>query len=358
MPSRRSFLGGLAAVASLPGATWADAGAPTHVSAAKDQNGSYALYGLRDDGAVAFRVALPARGHAAAVHPTAPEAVAIARRPGTYALVLDCARGHVLQRLVAPAGRHFYGHGAFSADGTRLFLTENDFESGAGRIGVWDRRDDYRRVGDFSSGGIGPHELLRLPGTGHLAVANGGIRTHPATGRAKLNLDTMRPNLTVLTEDGAPVSTADVPATLHQNSLRHLAARPDGLIACAFQWQGDLYDSPSLLAFCRPGGALAFVEYPYDTARALAGYSGSVAFSSDGAHVAITSPKGGALLVFGIETGERRVYRKADVCGVASAASGLVSTDGEGRIHHVASDARQIARHEVAFDNHLVRIAP
>ena len=52
------------------------------------------------------------------------------------------------------------------------------------------------------SGGIGPHEILRLPGARLLAIANGGIHTRPDTGREKLNLDTMRPNLTLMDEDG------------------------------------------------------------------------------------------------------------------------------------------------------------
>ena len=81
---------------------------------------------------------------------------------------------------------------------------------GAGLIGVWARADAYHRLDEFSSGGIGPHEILRLP-SGNLAVANGGIRTHPETGRKKLNLDTMRPNLTVLSPTGGVVDVAAVP---------------------------------------------------------------------------------------------------------------------------------------------------
>jgi hypothetical protein len=64
-----------------------------------------------------FQIPLPGRGHAAAIHPQKPQAVAFARRPGTFAVVTNCVTGQPSARLSAPAGRHFYGHGAFSRDG-------------------------------------------------------------------------------------------------------------------------------------------------------------------------------------------------------------------------------------------------
>ena len=108
--------------------------------------------------------------------------MAFARRPGTFALVLDCAAGVVLRRLEAPGGRHFYGHGAFLEGGAILATTENAFETGEGRIGLWDAATGYARLGEIPSGGIGPHEAVRLPGIDTLGVANAGIRTHPASG--------------------------------------------------------------------------------------------------------------------------------------------------------------------------------
>ena len=56
--------------------------------------------------------------------------MAFARRPGTFALVIDCAEGREVARLHTPEGRHFYGHGAFTPDGGLLFTTENAIEDG------------------------------------------------------------------------------------------------------------------------------------------------------------------------------------------------------------------------------------
>ncbi|MEL6642736.1 MAG: DUF1513 domain-containing protein [Pseudomonadota bacterium] len=356
MPTRRRILAGMAAATALPRASWADVGAPTHLTAAKDPDGTFALYGLRGDARFAFRIPLPARGHAAVAHPTRAEAVAFARRPGTFALVLDCATGRVSHRLSAPKGRHFYGHGAFSENGDLLFTTENEIETGQGRIGVWSRPAGYARVGEFASGGIGPHEILRVPGTNRLAIANGGIRTHPDRGREKLNLATMRPNLTIVGEDGEVRDVAEVPQAMHQNSLRHIAARADGLIACAFQWQGDVFAAPSPLALYQPGGSLTFIGEDQHLGRAFAGYAGSVAFSAPGDSLAITSPRAGLVALIDVAQHSLRQYRQADICGVSADHDGILATDGMGGVHRVTAEPRRLAQHALAFDNHLIRI--
>lgn len=202
---RRFLLSAATAPALSPSLAWSDAGAPRLIAAGRDARG-YRLIGLRPNNTLAFDIPLPERGHAAATHPSRPEAIAFARRPGTFALVIDCASGVLHTRLDAPEGRHFYGHGTFSADGALLYTTENAFETGLGWIGVWDASTGYRRLGDFSSGGIGPHDVALMPDGETLVVANGGIRTHPATGRQKLNLSTMAPALTYLrASDGSLV---------------------------------------------------------------------------------------------------------------------------------------------------------
>ncbi|MEM9708095.1 MAG: DUF1513 domain-containing protein [Pseudomonadota bacterium] len=359
MTSRRAFLGGLAAATALPAPSWADAGHPSHITAARDADGAYALYGLRETGDLAFRVALPSRGHAAAAHPTAPEAVAFARRPGTFALVLDCTDGAVCHRLDAAEGRHFYGHGAFSEDGTRLFTTENEIETGEGLVGIWDRTENYRRVGEFRIGGIGPHEMLRIPGRSTLAVAIGGIRTHPERGRDKLNLDTMRPGLALFTEEGALLDRVEVPAEIHRNSLRHIAAREDGLVACACQWQGDAFDAPPLLALYRES-KLDFVEIPGPAHRRMKGYAGSVALHDGGRRVAITSPRGGVVVSVDVDGGYRSAAARPDISGVAAGRGGALTTDGMGAVHRLSGQdetgLEKLAQHRLAFDNHLIRL--
>lgn len=357
MTTRRGFLSGLLAAGLVPRPSWADAGAPRYLAAARGADGASYLHGLSDMGEALFRLPLPARGHAAAAHPMRPEAVAFARRPGRFALVIDCRSGAVMARLSAPAGRHFYGHGAFSRDGARLFTAENDYDAARGRIGVWDAAHGYARIGEFASGGVGPHDILRLPGTDVFAVANGGIETHPDMGRVKLNLPTMRPNLSYLSAEGAMLDQVELDPALRLNSIRHLAARPDGLIAFAMQWQGDVAAAPPVLALHRRGQAPAVLSAPGDGVRAMRGYAGSVAFAGGGDAVAITSPKGGAVQIFSAAGAFAAQIDEPDICGLSACAGGLIATTGTGKALRILDGAPgRAVMHDAAWDNHLVGV--
>lgn len=357
MPTRRGFLGTLAAATLIPRPSWADAGSPAFLAAARLPDGSFALCGLDAAGAEIFAIPLPDRGHAAAAHPDRPEAVAFARRPGTFALVVDCASGAVTARLEAPTGRHFYGHGAFSPDGDVLFTTENDYEAGSGRIGVWDRRRGYARIGEFASGGTGPHDM-KLREDGLLVIANGGIETHPDTGRTKLNLATMRPNLAYLSLDGTPVETVELAPEFRLNSIRHLALGPDGLVAFAMQWQGETAESPTLIGTHRLGGTPRLGTETLPDRLRTRGYAGSIAVSRDGARTAFTAPRGDACFVYETATltPTSRIER-TDVCGIAPLGEGLMLTDGTGGVSSLDGAFSPLRRHPARqWDNHLVAL--
>lgn len=357
MPSRRGFLATLLAAGGLPALSWADAGSPAYVAAARDPDGSFALFGLTAAGVETFRVPLPDRGHAAAAHPTLPEAVAFARRPGTYMLVLDCVSGRVINHLQAPDGHHFYGHGAFVAGGDILCTTENHVETGQGHIGLWSRPDGYRRIGGFPSQGIGPHELKRIPDTDLLAIANGGIRTDPGQGREKLNIPTMQPNLAYADADRGVFDRVELAPELHKNSIRHLDITADGLVAFAMQWQGDLAEAPPLLGLHRRGQPVRLLSADFAEQMMMQGYAGSVAFCGDGSQVAITSPVGGRVHRFAVSGAFLGVMRRADICGVATAADGFFTTDGQGGIQHISGDnitPLHVAKR--AWDNHVVAL--
>jgi len=353
---RRRFLGGLFAAGLMPSPTWADARSPAFLSAARKTDGSFVLCGIGADLNIRFEVPLPARGHAAAAHPTRPDAVAFARRPGTFAVVIDCATGARKAMLNAPMGRHFYGHGAFSLDGRLLFTTENDYEAGRGRIGVWDAQSGYQRIDEWDSGGIGPHDIKRLPDSDTLVVANGGIDTHPDTGRTKLNIATMAPNLSYI-DNGIVVEVATLPSEMHKNSIRHLAVGSEGQVAFGMQWQGDIPVGP-LVGTHNRGEQIALMEGPADQVRQMEGYVGSITWSGMGETVAVTSPRGGLLQLYQTET-SRLVTANviADVCGVATINDGFIVTSGSGAIVLVGADSSTGSVHtDLAWDNHLIRV--
>ena len=345
---RRTFLASFAATLA-PRLTWADVGAPAFLAAGK-RGEDYFLHGLSVTGASLFQLPLPGRGHAAAAHPTRAEAVAFARRPGTFALVLDCATGEIRHRLTPPEGMQFNGHGAYSPDGSLLMTSEVVADTSEGRIGLWDTAR-YTRLTDWPSHGIGPHEVKRLA-DGRLVVANGGIQTDPVD-RTKLNIPDMRPNLTLLAEDGALIDQIDLP-DLHQNSIRHLALQGDS-IAFAMQWEGDPAEPVPQLGLWTPGQPPVLCPPREAEAFTMQGYAGSVTATTD--RILITSPKGGALMLFDAGGSPVATHLRADLCGAATASGAFTVTDGQGAIWSVDDEGlTPLGTDETQWDNHLVAL--
>ncbi len=352
---RRSFLLGVSAgIAAHASPVWADFGETLYLSAANQPDKSTWLAGLSLSGAVRFALPIPGRGHAAAVHPERAVAVAFARRPGDFALILDCASGQELARLTSPEGAHFYGHGAFTADGSYLLTTENAYDIPDGRIGVWDAANGYVRVGDFASGGIGPHEIIRL-GNGDLAVANGGIQTHPDFARAKLNIPTMQTNLSFVSATGTLLETQPLVGDMVKNSVRHIDVDAAGRIVAALQWQGAPTQTVPLVARFTRGGVPELLSHPAQ-AR-LKNYAGSIAVSPDGREIAVTGPKGNHV-IFLDSAGQPLDGAELPVAsGVAQTRRGLVITCKGGLALRQDGGVTTVPVTGGWFwDNHLVRV--
>ncbi len=356
MTTRRGFLASLLAAGAVPSLSWASVGSPSFLAAAKEADGHFALYGLNGSGQATFRVPLPGRGHAGAGHPRRAEAVAFARRPGTFALVIDCASGAILHHLSPPQGHHMNGHGVYAENGALLLTSEQKTDSSEGAVGLWDVTAGYTRIGAFPTGGIGPHDMRLMPDGTTLVVANGGIATDPSD-RRKLNIATMRPNLSYLALDGRVQDRVELNESLRQNSIRHLAVRTDGLVGFAMQWQGDTGAAMPLLGLHRLGAAPVLAKAPLADELVMQGYAGSIAFSGDGSELAITSPRGGRMHRFTDDGSFIDALSRPDVCGLAPLGRGYLASDGLGGLIAVESGgAVALGRLDCAWDNHIVML--
>ena len=320
-------------------------------------SGEFGVALLAEDGEVIARIPLPVRGHDVAGHPATGHAVVFARRPGTLALAFDPARRRPHREIIAPPGRHFYGHGVFSGNGRLLHASENDFENAAGVIGVYDAEDGYRRIGEFPSGGTGPHDMLLLDDGYTLAVANGGIETHPEFGRTKLNISSMRPNLCFIDcRDGTPIETRTLPDALHQLSIRHLADDGNGSVYFACQYEGAPHQKPQLFGKVQRGGNMKLFEIDTTFLARLKNYVGSIAADPESGTFSVTSPRGNCMLV--LDAGSGKVVAEnslANVCGVAGHGRAFVATTGQGLLF---GTRRGIIRTgELQWDNHLARLS-
>jgi hypothetical protein len=320
MQRRQVLLAGSALVAgmSLRAGRARGAEGALFVSCRVDAAAEHHVTGIDETGRVRFDLPLPERGHGAAFRPGADEGVVFARRPGTFAVAFDPVAGIALRRIDAAAGRHFYGHGALSPDGRYLFTSENDYDAGIDVLGVRDANDGYRQVGELASFGVGPHELVLMPDGATLAVANGGIRTHPDRDRAKLNLDTMTPSLAYLDlADGKLRGDYRLAPERHRLSIRHLAVLGSGGVAIAMQYEGGKRDRMPLVGV-HDGERIRLLEAPAGVQAQMRQYCGSVAVDRGGGLIAVSAPRGN-LVAFWDAAKDAYLTSTmlADGCGVA-----------------------------------------
>jgi hypothetical protein len=312
---------------------------------------SYGVALLAEDGTVISRIPLPDRGHDATHDPNSTHTVAFARRPGTFALVFDRVTGKPVKLIESAEDRHFFGHGVFSPDGKLLYVAENDFDNYAGMIGLYDVRAGYVKTGEFPAHGMDTHDIQLMEGGRYLAIANGGIKQHPDTGRAKLNIDHMEPSLVIVDlADGRLVEKHAMPDDIRQLSTRHMDIDAHGRVWFGCQFEGARNRHPQLLGRFRRGEDVRFLEMPEPLLAGFDNYVGSVAVNRDAGLVAISSPKGGQWAAFDVETGKLAYEEKIPgVCGLAVEQPGFLRSTENGEFG--------AARSELAWDNHIARLA-
>lgn len=322
----------------------------------QDRAGAYGVAVLSEAGKVLFTTELPDRGHDVTYDPGTQRSVVFARRPGTFAVVFDHAGKTAPVTITSVSGRHFFGHGVFSPDGKLLYATENDYENAAGMIGVYDATDGFRRIGEFATHGMDPHEVLLLSDGRTLAVANGGIETHPDYGRAELNIATMKPSLVFVDRISGDLIEEHVLApSLHKLSLHHLAEDASGAVWFGGQHKGPATERPPLVGKARPGSEIELLSMQDGVLSSLRNYIGSVAANLDTGTVAVSSPEGNSVVVIDARSGAVVSTRSlVEVCGLAPERQGFIASTGRGELISYTGDEMRFD--DYVWDNHMLRI--
>ena len=317
------------------GPAWAREQTLRYVSCRTAMSGSASAAFLDADGRELFSTILPSRGHDIALRHTKPEACIFARRPGNWAIVVDTRTGDIRHTLICEPGRFFYGHGVYSPDGRLMFATESVAGQAEGRIGIYDATRGYRRTGEVSSYGIGPHDIA-LSGDGRtLTIANGGIVTDPATGRDNIDPEGMKPSLAFVDiERGEPEAVLALPQDLKKLSIRHLAMSRSGQVAFGCQYEGGLDGMPPLLGIADRDGKIRMLSMPELDLAGMENYIGSVSLDEGEETIAATSPKGGRTAFWNARTGafigSRRTSGACGIAPTARTAEFLVSSGSGG----------------------------
>ncbi len=328
---------------------------PAYVTTAKTKEGRFEVFLLDQQGKIRTSIPLPARGHGACLNPKRQQAVLFARRPDRFALVLDIQGIKQPFLFSPPDDRHFFGHGTFSKNGKLLFATENDFAGERGVIGIYDTENAFKRLGELSSGGIGPHEILLSQDGQTLIVANGGIITHPDYPRQKLNLPDMTPNIAVISlRSGNVERQISLPSDLHQVSLRHMALDMTGNLWVGGQYEGAITDSvPLLFSLQKNVNKLNTLPVAPEAASLFRQYIGSVATNRSGNLIAFSAPRGDCVLIWNRLTNKmEKLIHEKDACGIAADGEGFLISSGLG----VLKSGTGSRHSNIRWDNHILAL--
>ena len=373
---------------------------PKNISSMNDDGNpgnDFGVVGIDADREVVWQTTMPERVHDIVVQPVSDaqntaindnqnrDVVVMGRRPSEKFWVLDTATGQVKFAIKASNHRHFYGHACYSLDGKLLYVTENDTINLDGKIGIYDAHDAYKKVAEFDSHGIGPHELIMHPDSETLVIANGGIKTEQAS-REELNLDSMRPSLVYLNRHDGSLLEQIIPEH-NQMSVRHLAMHDDGTVMIGIQFQGDKHiNVPLVLTHKRGNSDFEPLVMPNNQWQRFHQYIASVAVDSERNLLCVTTPIGGCAAIYDLSTRELIDDVSLPDCAGASVLfhqrtrnakdnnghSGFIVSDGQGQLTTLevndTSATRSINQdkiektqriiknskvHKMSFDNHL-----
>lgn len=382
MNSRRKFLVGLGAVGTVGGiaalgltgtisSTFSGITASLFnrdqqsliVSCGSDSKGHYFAIAVDMQGRIISKISLPARGHdVIAINSKPGHALVFARRPGEYILEVDFTRGEVINKIMTDPSQRFYGHGVLINNDQILVTTENDYENSKGLIVLRDRISQ-KVIEQYDSGGIGPHQLKVMPNSNQqqIVIANGGILTHPAQSRKKLNLDTMRPNLAYMSLASGQIDDSFELENKHL-SIRHLDVSAQGKVIAGLQYQGASTDDVPLAISHQGETRLNLLKADTATWRSMKHYTASVCVNSDNNTAAITCPKGNVLTFWDLNTDEFiGSHKLKDGAGITYLKDSLIASTGRGKLISQKNprEAYQVTHNfkGLRWDNHMTTIS-
>ncbi len=223
-------------------------------------------------------------------------------------------------------------------------------------------RANIKKIGEHSSYGTGPHEIMLLADGKTIAVGNGGLDTVPDAGRVNLNIETMQPSLAFVDAGtGELIAKHAMTGDLKSLSIRHVTQDAKGVVWFGGQWEGSPSETPQIVGSAGPDRALKLVDAAgrrQQICRATSGRwrSAPTAASSQRARrrqgTSSTSIRRQANVV-----GKSNLK---DVCGIAPEGSGdFAASSGFGVMRYEtprASVISEVELSDIAFDNHLRRV--
>ncbi|MEM1035028.1 MAG: DUF1513 domain-containing protein [Myxococcota bacterium] len=228
--------------------------------------------------------------HGFNVDPNDPTRAVVFEKKGPGAAYVDLRARTVLQKIDGPKRRHFYGHGAYSADGTLLYATESFLDQDhRGALIVRDAAT-FEELGEVPTFGASPHDCMLIDDGKVMVVANGGGRMQGGA----------RPCVTYVDVASARLLEKVELKTARYNT-GHLAMGTDGALAVVSAPRDGLPTrTPRLgaVSLRTPGKPLVTMSKPKRVVDKMKGETLSVAVHGD--RVVATQPDGNMVTVWSL----------------------------------------------------------
>jgi hypothetical protein len=327
------------------------------LSSATDNYGHHYLAALTTTGELYFKIAIPERVHDSFYNPITHQAVYFGRSPSRTIYVVDIIGKCLSTTVTALSNRHFYGHGIMDKQLRYLYAVENDTKNSRGCIGIYDVAYSYKRVGELSTYGVGPHQALLLSDNQTLVVANGGLLATPSQSKKNLNQDSFESSLVYI--DSKTGKLLDRYKTKYtQLSLRHLTRSDDDRIFVGAQ---SYRDTATPLVFSHVSGEDLRPLHAEDVVwKSHNRYTASLALY--GSSLSVSSPRGNIVSFWDVETqAYLSMYHRRDIAGISMSSSPdstqLFATTGDGLFVAIDPNNKRVQHNAItsgiAWDNHL-----
>lgn len=225
-----------------------------------------------------------------------PARAALFQKQGSGACEVDLIEKSVLRPITTAADRRFYGHGAYSPDGSILYATETIMSSPElkGIVAVRDA-DSHEYLGEFPSYGAQPHDCQLIDGGKIMAVTNGGLHFgHKSTGRVSF------------VEIATQKLVDQVVIDSEEKNAGHLFISPKGHLAIVSAERDGLDEKQFTGGITlRPAGGEAILLWePVELLARMIGETLSVYIDDATGIVAATTPAANLVTFWNIRTGE------------------------------------------------------
>jgi hypothetical protein len=251
-------------------------------------------------------------GHGLAPHPIERRRAVLFEKRGPGCCEVDLLDRRVTRPITTPAGRAFYGHGAFSRDGQVLFATETRLSTHDGLVAIRDGKT-YEEIGEFPTYGKSPHDCHLVDQDKTLVVTNGG---------GPFEDDRELPSVTFVDTGSTKLLERVVFPTPRLNAGHLAVSQSRDLVAISAPRDGLPKTALGGVTMRRGDGAFVTMTKPESIVSRMVGESLSLCIHEATGIVGVTNPDGNIVTFWDLK--EERFVKSLDL----PAPRGLTQTLG------------------------------